>query len=64
MPTTATTMKEGHKYTVGEHTVWYQSKPGEGRRIRFFIRSPDITVIHHIDRPPSSVENEETPNEG
>ena len=59
MPTTATTIKEGHRYELGDLVIWYPSKPREGRRVRFFVKSSELTLVHHIDRPAPSVDNEE-----
>jgi len=51
MPTTAMTIKEGHRYQLGEFVIWYEKKPGEGRRLRLFVKSAKIEVGQHIDRP-------------
>ena len=54
MPTTATTIKEGHKYQLGDLLIWYEQKPGEGRRVRLFVKSGTMPIVKHVDRPPSS----------
>ena len=64
MPTTATTIKEGHKYQLGDLLIWYEQKPGEGRRVRLFVKSGTMPIVTHVDRPLSSGYNRETPTEG
>ena len=55
----ATTIREGTRYQCGDLVIWYTSKPREGRRVRFFVKSSELTLVHHIDRPAPSVDNEE-----
>ncbi len=58
MATTATTIRERHRYKLGPYEVWYEQKPGQGRRVTLFVKTPGMTIVEHIDRTPQSEENE------
>ena len=58
MATTATTMRERHRYTLGPYEVWYEQKPGQGRRVTLFVQTPPMTLVEHIDRGTDSEDNE------
>ena len=56
--TAATTIREGQRYRIGDYLVWYQSKPGEGRRVRLFIRGDEMVIVEHVDQKTGDGENE------
>jgi hypothetical protein len=58
MPITANTIKEGHRYRLGEYVIWFERKPGQGRRVTLFVKAAGPAVAEHVDQPSDSVEND------
>ena len=57
MATTATTIREGHRYQLGPYQIWYEAKPGQGNRVAFFVATQPMATVRHIDRDDDSGDN-------
>lgn len=50
MITTATTIRAGVRYQLGDHVIWFDAKPGKGNRVALFVRSASMTLVRKVDR--------------